>query len=715
MALFTKKIGNKRVAPGLESLVEHLKAATARSSSLNKNLAGLALATESIDQNSAQQLSTAVEEMEATLQEIARSENMPMSDASAEAAQAAAVLATDPSKTFAAPVATPVSSEFNQVVAVEGISDGMNKRSIAVEAYDESNNRNVTVYSVAYNLTASRQDEFGETFFPTITVSPDSVGFAVNVRLVQVFNDFKRNISGALDNYNKVNIIRGLADPTVLKNELTRAVPVHRAESVANFVANTDVAPAALVIDGESILTAPLRFNRKFSLIALSQTDALLANGAMDPTDSIDPGGLSLRAVYAKVGNNVLKFMTKDLALSQFVAAPQGNHRQMNLMFTTDALLINKDSRRHDGSALDGALLAGAVTADMIARVSISVSGTINVETGETNVGNMGSLTVVTVKDATGEILDHNTAGAAKDFADAIQAGSLIGYDLHAYRANQNRRQRGQLLDVQFFQQTYTVPFRAPITALKPVNTDSTGEASDLAALITATQVRTSNAAVGQVLNTANVLKSFIDTRDGAAPDILGVGRLLVKPTFVEKIIDMATAIDSVKSHERAADVQAVLVNTIRDMAFRLWRDSEYQAAATALKGGTPTNPTVIIGTDPVLARYIQIDGDLRTAGASFEVKVVSTLDERMRGRIAVSFGDFSNVSEANPLHFGNMAWKPELTVVLPISRGGSTSKELTVQPAFMHITNLPVMGFIEVQNLETVIASKVPLYMEIQ
>jgi hypothetical protein len=714
MALFKNKIGNKRHAVGLESIVDQLRQAAA-TRVLSPGLASLAIATESISQNDAQQLSTAVEELNATLQEIGQVEGNAFSDANMEAAQAAGILATDPSKAFSAPIGTPVSSENSVVVATEGISDGMSKRSIAVEAYDESNNRNASVYSIAYNLTASRQDEFGEAFFPTITVSPDSVGFAVNVRLIQVFNDFKRNISGALDNYNKINIIRGLADPTVLKNELTRAVPVHRAESVANFVAPGDVPPSALVIDGESITTAPLRFGRKFSLIALSQTDALVANGLMDATDSIDPGGLSLRAVYAKIGDNVLKFLTKDLPLSQFVAAPQGNHRQMNLMFTTDALLMNNQTRRADGNALNGALQAGAVTANLIARVSVTVSGSINVETGETNVAPLGGLTVVAVRDASGEVLDHTVAGPALDFAAAIEAGGLIGYDLHAYRANQNRRQRGQLLDVQYFQQVYTVPFRAPITALKPVNTDATGEASDLAALITATQVRTSNAAVAQLLNTATVLKGFTDSREGVAPNILGVGRLLVKPTFIETPLDMATAIDSVKSHERAVDVQAVLVNTVRDMAFRLWRDSEYQAAASALKGGVAGTPTVIIGTDPILARYLQIDGDLRTAGASFEVKVVATLDERMKGRIVVSFGDFSNVSEPNPLHFGCMAWKPELTVVLPISRGGSTSKELTVQPAFMHITNLPVMGVIEVSNLENVIASKVALYMEIQ
>lgn len=715
MALFTKKIKRTTIGLGLEGLVQHLEHKLARSGPIHSTLAKLALSMESLSSSDTQTLSTAVEELSNTLQAAASESQIATSDAQLDAAQAAGLLASDPRAAFTAPVSVPVSSENSIVVATEGLTDGFSKRSAAFEAYDETNNKNAVVYSMAYNMTASRQDEAGEALFPTITVSPDAIGFGVEVRLVQVFDDFKRNISGALDNYNKTNIIRGVKNPNVLKNELTRAVPVHRTESADKFVAAGDVPPSALIIDGESITTAPLKLNKKFSLIALSQTDALLANGAMDVTDSIDPGGLTLRALYAKVGTNVLKFSTKDLPLSQFIAAPQGLHRQMNLMFSTDALLLNKDSKAADGSALGGPL-AEVLNQDFIVRLSVGVSGQINVETGDTQVYSAGAMSVVTIKDSDGNTLNHTVLGAAKTLADALEAGALIGYDLHAYRSNQNRRQRGQLLDVQYFRQFYTVPFRAPITAMKPVNTDSAGEAGDLAALITATQVRTSNAAIGQLLNTANVLKAFTDTREnGKAPDILGVGRLLVLPTYVDKIINMATAVDSTKSHERSMDVQAVLVNAVRDMSFRLWRDSEYQAAANAIKGGAAGAPTVIIVTDPVLARYIQIDGDLRTAGASFEVKVVATLDERMNGKIAVTFGDFTNTSEPNPLHFGNMAWKPELTVVLPISRGGQVSKELTVQPAFLHVTNLPVLGFIQVTGLEEVIASKVPMYTEIQ
>jgi len=79
-----------------------------------------------------------------------------------------------------------------------------------------------------------------------------------------------------------------------------------------------------------------------------------------------------------------------------------------------------------------------------------------------------------------------------------------------------------------------------------------------------------------------------------------------------------------------------------------------------------------------------------------------------MAGKIIMSFGVFDG-SEGipNPMHFGNMAWKPELTLVLPLHRNGANSKELTVQPAFLHVTNLPIMASLTVIGIEDVIASK--------
>ena len=78
-----------------------------------------------------------------------------------------------------------------------------------------------------------------------------------------------------------------------------------------------------------------------------------------------------------------------------------------------------------------------------------------------------------------------------------------------------------------------------------------------------------------------------------------------------------------------------------------------------------------------------------------------------------MSFGRFDRSTEgtSNPLHFGNMAYKPEIVTVLPLHRNGGNSRELTVSPSFLHVVNLPVLGVINVKNLDaTVLASKVAI-----
>lgn len=716
MSFFAKKISVQQDLGGLKGLTEQLAGAVSSAPTNRRSIASSALSMESISESQSQELTTAVESLSAALEGIGRSMKLVgFETTQRQSATAAGLMAGDVQAFLRAPVRHDmVSNSSQQVVAVEGMQDAFFKRAAAFEAYDERDNRNAVVYSMAYNMRASRQDEFCEALFPTVVVTPDNVGFGVSIRLIQVYNDLKRDISGNLDNYEKKNIIRAVVDHTILKNDTTRIVPVHRAQAAAHFVAAGDVAPAAVTFEGESITTAPLAVGKKFSLLAISQTDTLIANGLLDVTDSIDPS-IRLKNVYVKVGADVVRFSTMNLPLSNFVAAVQGNYRLMNLNFNTDSVLLNNASKRNDGSALT--TLADIVTGDYIVRVSLNVTGNVNLELGDTTVfGN--ALSVSSIQNSAGDLVDFTVAGAAKDIADLIAGGKIIGFDLHAYRSNMNRRERGQLLDTTYFTQLYAVPLRSPISVLRPVTTDGQTDTSDLAALITATQIRTSNAGVGTLLETAGLLNEYVDARDtsGVGPDVMGVGRFLVRPTYFHTSLDMATAINSISSFERAADIQAVLVNAVRDVAYRMYRDSNYKAAADAMQGGVAPTPTVIIATDPVISRYLMVSGDFRTIGPDFEVKLVSTLDSRMAGRIAVTFGNFGNGGDNKPdaLHFGNMAWKPELTLVLPISRGGQTSKELTVQPSFLHVVNLPVMSMIEVTNIPDVVASNVPLRMDI-
>jgi hypothetical protein len=713
LSIYGAKLKGARAASGLSAAVESIEVAIDDIKRGGNTLAigRASYAVESIDANVAGQMETAAVKLQTAIESMATRLGYELTEAQKSAGVAAGLMVQDPQGFLASPVSTPVAAtESMAVIDTIGMSDALTKRGI--ESYDEKENRQLAQYTVAYNVQASRQDEFGEAFFPTVTITPDNLGYIVQARLVSVFNDFQRNVSGALDNYNKKNIIRAAIDYRILKNDMTRIRPVYQAASAANFVDQAVIPATAITIEDETVTTAPLAVNKRFSLLGLSQTATLLANGVMDPSDSIDPG-IYLDNIYVKFGSDILKFSVRQLPLASFAAAVQGNYREMKLNFTSESLLVNTNTAPTvDSSAL--VTLAPVTTANANLRLRVQVSGSINVETGETTVY-AGAVEVASVIDSSGAALDLTAAPWAA-LVTAAGSASVIGYDLYAFRTNSNRRQRGQLLDVTFYNQLYPVPLRSPITVLRPVNSDGQSDASDLSALITATQIRASNEAVTALLEAAQALGQYVSTPVtaetlGVTPDILGIGRLLVVPAYIQATVDMNKAVASLNSSDRAADIAATLVNVIRDMAYRLYRDSGYQPAANALAGGNAAAPTVIIGTDPVLARYLMVEGDLRTLGSELNCKLVSTNDLRMAGRIAVTFGQFDNGSAntPNPLHFGNMAWKPEMTLVLPIARGGQISKELTVSPSFRHIVNLPVLGLLTVTNVPNVVAAQVP------
>ena len=645
--------------------------------------------------------------------------NIP-TQAQMTAATAAGVIAGDIGSYLRAPTTQSMVATENMAFIDARGGDTAARLKESLEAYDEKENKNAITYSVAYNLQAARQDEFGETFFPTVVVTPDQIGFNVSIRLVMVYDEVRRQTTGAVDNFGKRNIIQAVIDPTILKNDMTKIVPVYTDTSASKFVPAALLAPRNVMLDelqGEEVTTSALAMGQKLSLLGISQTEALMETGLQDSTDSIDPA-IQLASLYMTVVGGtaaapvteVLKFETLRLPQATFNYAQQDNYRVMNLQFSTDSLMVNSTKTLVDGST--SVLLAPIAAAGVTVRLSINVSGTVNTEIATTELFT-GALSVASVTGSDGTQLPL-TSGVGAQIAALFNNSVVVGYDLDARRTNMNRRMRGQLLDTTFYNQIYAVPLLSPITVPRPLTIGDANDSSDLAALITATHIRTSNAAVAELLRVQSFLADYVNAADNLAevPQILGVARFLVQPFYEHQTIDVSQQINSITSFERAADIQALLVNILRDLAYNMYTQSGYKAAADALAGGISQVPTVIIGTDPIISRYLTVTGDFRTLGNDFNVKVVSTLNQNMRGKIIMSFGDMNTAAEGvpNPMHFGNMAWKPELTLVLPLHRNGANSKELTVQPSFLHITNLPVMAALDVTGITEAAVSKLAI-----
>lgn len=686
------------------------------------DVARSALSLESLGAGEMQQLDNSVENLRHALESVAADQKITsgLSATQIEAGITAGVVAGNVRAFLTQAKPTGVALEgLNFIGMPPSVAGGdvSERMRPALESYDESENRNAAAYSIAYNMQAARQDEFGEAFYPTIVVTPDQAGFSISIRLVTVYNEVRRQISGDINDFGRRNIIDAVIDPTILRNDQTNIVPVYHDGSKQHFVSSDLVAPYTTLLDGEEITTAPLAMGKTFSLLGISQTEALLETGLLDQSDSIDQA-ITLKTVYLRVKgaapdgseDEVVSFNVGRLPYSNFTYAVQGNYRMANLSFPTEALKLSKEMKLVDGSV--PVLMKPIIDGEYTIRLGVSVSGSVNLEIATTNLYSSG-VRVVSIKNKDGVAIALDDAGV-KPIVDMLSGADLIGYDLEARRTNLNRRQRGQLLDTSWNVQTYNVPLRAPISIPRPLTSGDQNDSSDLAALITTTRIRASNAAVDELLRVADVLQDFSFNKDpvGDVPAILGTGRYLVKPFFEKHVLDVAKEVDSIKSADRAADISALIVNKLRDVAYRMYRDSGYKAAADALAGGVAPMPTVLIGTDPVLSRYINVVGDLRTLGGDFIPKIVSTLNQRMAGKIVMTFGVFGEGQDGvpNPLHFGNMAWKPELTLVLPLHRNGQTSKELTVQPSFVHVTHLPVLAIIEVEGIEDVVASKVKI-----
>ena len=617
---------------------------------------------------------------------------------------------------------TDMRQTFNRVTdqlitTVVGLRSESATRAMSMEAFDEKQNRNAMTYSVAYNLQASRQSDFGEAFYPTIVVTPDNVGFTMSIRLLFSYSEVQRATTGALNNFNRKNIIRAIIDYTILQVEQTQLIPVYRVSSPANPATDNGsvfapgIAPTTLVIDNQPLTTAPYAVNTSFSILGMCQTNANLQAGLEDQTDAVD-SSVRLQNIYLQVGTGIsaeiFQIDVSQLPTSDFNAAPQGNSRLLQLMFNNKSILLNAQTQTIAG--IPSVQLAALGTASV--RLGVQAFGTLVQDLGDTIV-NVMLPTVAAVNDNQGNAL-ATTSGLGATAAGIFVGAQIIGYDLKAFRTNSNRRNRGKLLDIQHVNYLYTIPLLPPITALRPVGDTEHNDGNLLSNLITATRVQTANAAVTAILEAQSFLQAYANSPDVVAnqPTMFGVASYLIVPAYEAQTIDCATALDSLTTSQRAADLQTLLMNRIRDMATRMFVSSGYGPAAEAMYEGSPPKPLVIIGTDPTIYRYLTLTGDLRYLGDMFDYKIVMTYDERFSGQLMFSLGSEASLNSGvpNPLHFGNMGWKPELTLMMPMVRNGSNVMELTVQPSYRHVNNLPLLGSLTVLNIQNVISSKVSI-----
>lgn len=588
----------------------------------------------------------------------------------------------------------------------------------SLEAFDEQELRNHLGWSVAFNVLGARQDEFSERFFPTVVVTPDQAGLDISIRRSMVLQEVRHSLSGAPVNFDQRNLIEAVIDHTILGSEANRIYPLVVAAgpdlNTDKYVAAADVAPFNKVVEeGITVLTAPLKVGIDINLLGLSQRNDVQTQGQLNSTDALD-ASLRLEALYLKLvnadGTSVVPFNVARAPRNQYVKSVEGRSRELNLNFVSDDLPITGATLDVAGAAAAAlAYLADPARVNWSVRLALKVSGNADVEFGTIS-ANPSAVRVFKIFEknpTTGEVTDI-TATEKAGLEAALGAMEIIGYDVYATRCNANLRTRGLLLNSVELTERHTVKLGAPLTIPSPVS--SNREAGDLATLISAVRIRNSNNAVTTLFNHAEALSQLEQSVQNKLPTpaIEGIARYVLRsPFYHAETVNLLDHINSVKSHERIRDVQQALVNKIREIAYRMYRDSGYQAALDAMTGNSGEKPIVLIGTDSVLAKYLLVEGDTRTLGIGLDSQVVVSQDKRVYGRIFITLTR-ANQTGADPLSFGQFAWIPELASTVQVSRNGATTKEVMVQPRGLHIVNLPLLANLEITNLDKVVTKTI-------
>ena len=383
-------------------------------------------------------------------------------DAALAAASLVALAMRDPKSANAyqkAALSTAVSSQGATGGIMEasgnptfGYMNAVDKQ-VSLEAFDARNLEELRAFSVIFAFSAAIQDEFGEAFFQTITLSPDSTGLEVSQRRTMVQQEIRHPLTGEHVEWKQRNLLDAISDPTIVTNEATRIYPqvlVGNAKSEQHFVANTLIAPvAALGANGAKIKVAPLKAGAKINLLGAGANER--TNGQPDQTDAIDHR-VTVEGIYLRIktaaGESIVRFDTRSFAQNGFNKSLEGRERRIVLDFPTKILTVNAQTVDYVTKAPATAL--GFLGTAPYEDVSISLGGHFtgegslqfgNITVNGAQVGVEGARVVRGPHDYD-NITDETTLG---DLKAQFQEVEFLGYDVKSFYANTNKRFLGLL------------------------------------------------------------------------------------------------------------------------------------------------------------------------------------------------------------------------------------------------------------------------------
>lgn len=557
--------------------------------------------------------------------------------------------------------------------------------------------------TIEYNIKAAKQDPVGEAFFPTTVLTANDIGLDVKIPVDIVEPFVKHKSTGEVTDWQRKKLINTLRDPSILRNDAVKLIPYKPADKSNDqwFAAGTDFPE---VQGGEDLPTAALKPGVRIGFLGLCSTPSLVQNGVMDHTDQID-NNVRLQYVWIKVSNaggttELFRLRTDNLDRSAFQKTQEGDKFQTSLDLDVLAYQLNAGQKTVAGAK--SVLLAPLTTGEQTVGLALKINGTLNHEKGDLVVNALEQPRVSRVYD--NGTREEITKTAAVQTEIAKLTFEFAGYYIKANLRNSNFRTREQRIDRQTSTYKYLVQLGAPITAVAPATNDwGPVEAVAVEQLSTATYARNSAMAISRLLDYVDSMRA-----SGIANNALwqrydenaveGVGKAVVDAWFGEGDYNIKDLVNSTASHMRREDISEQLLNIVRNYAYRMNAESGYNVAIGLLYN--ETTPMLLIGTDNIIAQYLMEVGDLRTAGISFKVTVVTSNNIEMKGKVIMTLSRMKS-GGLDLCTFGMHLWVPEIVATVKIMRNGNYVQETMVQPRNLHVVVCPIIAHLTISGLD--------------
>lgn len=585
--------------------------------------------------------------------------------------------------------------------------------SLGLEAFDNREIAASVEVSVAYQLLATRQDEFSETLFHTLVLTPDQAMYRATVERTFVTTGAKHKVNGDKLELKKTNILEAFRNADVLRNDSTKLVPVVTTGANGNsgyFVPTATIPHQNITVDGFDLVTAPISINANdFSLVALSQHPGLVEGGMFNQNDAIDHS-IRLEFLYVQVTDGttteILKLKVKNVPSSQFIKTTEGQGKLVRLSLRTDGVRVSAATKTIAGTAATLLAPLGAIDGHLNLRMNMNADLYLDKAT-MTAVSAMPvtKLQIVTENNTTHNGQTHSSTSGL--------TFTILGYDLDGRRTNSTLRTRGLLADSDLYQEVFQVGLLPPFTVQRPRGEQGS---KDVDTLVNMTHIAISVGAVQKLLEYRDTVADYfvnnvMNTSTAAwdtMGDIEGIAHTLITPYYELININLPEVINSIQSANKLQDIRHHFVDTMTEACYRMVQRTGYRPALEMLSGAANRKVQITAATDVVLPQYIMINGDDRTVGPVLDLKVVSSSQTLMLGKIFLVFTTDSK--DFDPMHFGNLLWIPELVSKTDVSREGQHITETTVHPRWRHINNVPAMVEINVEGLTEVIQKRTAL-----